>query len=70
MSTDTRKGGPLFFMDGDIQQIQYIWMKKKKKKKKQGSCMHIAYNFNGLASLRMMIEVIAGLDSSRRDIRR
>jgi len=28
------------------------------------------YNFNGLASLWMMIEVIAGLDSSRRDIRR
>jgi len=29
-----------------------------------------AYNFNGLASLWMMVEVIAGLDSSRRDIRR
>jgi hypothetical protein len=38
MSTDTRKGGLLFFMDGDIQQIQYIWIKKKKK---QGSCIHI-----------------------------
>ena len=54
-------------LHGDRQQIQYIWIKRKKKK--QGSCMYV-YNFNGLASLWMMIEVIAGLDSSRRDIRR